>query len=147
MSKFLALSNNNAKNAKFRSHVLHIFFLFFNFFVRKNLFSALFFNEILFLLEMFVVLKKYDLFSFCNWWVIFWPFFSEHTIFAYIFCMKMYIFSTWLHIGNLIFLENISQSPWIWKKNRQSKKARVMIYFKSCFSAILYSQTHFMWFL
>jgi len=35
------------------------------------------------------------------------------------------------------------KSPWIWKKNRQSKKARVMIYFESCFSAILYSQTHF----
>ena len=74
--------------------------------------------------------------------------------FFFLFKANMIFLSTFLYENvYILYMAPYEKSNFSWKylpnphefekKNRQSKKARVMIYFESCFSAILYSQTHF----
>jgi len=111
-----------------------------------------FLTKKLFLLEIVCFWHLYFFHFYYSFSIEFWRFFRKR-IFCLLTFVKQFIFSTWLpwftqsRLKEILIKSSISQSnilpPPEKLQKRQRKKARVMIYFKSCFSAILYSQTHF----
>ena len=115
-------TNKEERIAKLGSHVLHIFFFaltisfdrfFFSFFFNKRMKCYFCYKRVL-ILESLIFLNFLLLGEEVSDFLIFF----KQTYFCLLFYMKMYIFCTWPHMRNLIFLESISQIPMNLKKKQ-----------------------------